>query len=73
MYYIRKDDNMNLEYLKKCRKKKFKNQTLAAEHIGLSFDMYSSIEMGRRSGTIDTIAKICKALDMDANILLNLR
>lgn len=74
MYYTRKDgDNMNLEYLKKCRKKKFKNQTLAAEHIGLSFDMYSSIEMGRRSGTIDTIAKICKALDMDANILLNLK
>ena len=25
---------MNLEYLKECRKKKFKNQTSAAEHIG---------------------------------------
>ena len=29
--------------------------------------------MEEESGTIDTIAKICKALDMDANILLNLR
>lgn len=74
MYYVRKDgDNVNLEYLKECRKKKFKNQSSAAEYIGISFDMYSSIEMGRRSGTIDTIVKICKVLDMDANILLNLK
>ena len=71
MYYIRKDgDNMNLEYLKECRKKKFKNQTSAAEHIGLSFDMYSSIEMGRRTGTIDTIVKICKALEIDVKEII---
>lgn len=64
---------MNLEYLKQSRLAKGYNQTQAAENIGISMQMYQYIEQGRRSGTIDTIAKICKALDMDANILLNLK
>lgn len=64
---------MNLEYLRACRKKKFKSQRLASESMNISFEMYRSIELGRRIGTVDTIVKICKALDMDANILLNLR
>ena len=69
----RKGDIVNLEYLRECRKKKFKTQRLASESMDISFEMYRSIELGRRIGTIDTIAKICKALDMDANILLNLK
>lgn len=64
---------MNLEYLRECRKKKFKTQRLASESMNISFEMYKSIESGRRIGTIDTIVEICKTLDMDANILLNLR
>ena len=64
---------MNLEYLRACRKKKFKSQRLASESMNISFEMYRSIELGRRIGNVDTIVKICKALDMDANILLNLR
>ena len=64
---------MNLEYLKKCRKRKFKNQKLAAESIGVSHTMYQYIEQGRRSGTIETVISMCKILEMDANILLNLK
>lgn len=64
---------MNLEYLKQCRIAKGYNQAQAADNIGISMQMYQYIEQGRRSGTIDTIVKICKALDMDANILLNLK
>lgn len=64
---------MNLEYLRECRKKKFKTQRLASKSMNISFEMYKSIELGRRTGTIDTIVKICKELDMDANILLNLK
>jgi transcriptional regulator with XRE-family HTH domain len=64
---------MNLEYLRECRKKKFKSQRLASESINISFEMYRSIELGRRIGTVDTIVKICKTLDMDANILLDLK
>lgn len=63
---------INLEYLKECRKKKFKSQRLASESMNISFEMYRSIELGRRIGTVDTIVKICKTLDMDANILLDL-
>ena len=61
---------MNLEYLRECRKKKFKSQRLASESMNISFEMYRSIELGRRIGTVDTI---CKTLDMDANILLDLK
>ena len=64
---------MNLEYLKKCRKRKFKNQKLAAKSIGISPAMYQYIEQGRRLGTIETIVNMCKVLEMDANILLNLK
>ena len=64
---------MNLEYLKKCRKRKFKNQKLAAESIGISYAMYQYIEQGRRSGNIETIVRMCRVLEMDANILLNLK
>ena len=63
---------MNLEYLRECRKKKFKSQRLASESMNISIEMYRSIELGRRIGTVDTIVKICKTLDMDANILLDL-
>ena len=44
-----------------------------SESMNISFEMYRSVELGRRIGTVDTIVKICKALDMDANILLNLK
>ena len=64
---------MNLEYLRASRKKKFKSQRLASESMNISFEMYRSIELGRRIGTVDTIVKICKTLDMDANILLDLK
>ena len=64
---------MNLEYLRECRKKKFKSQRLASESMNISFEMCRSIELGRRIGTVDTIVKICKTLDMDANILLDLK
>ena len=64
---------MNLEYLRECRKKKFKSQRLASESMNISFEMYRYIELGRRIGTVDTIVKICKALDMDVNILLDLK
>lgn len=64
---------MNLEYLRECRKKKFKSQRLASESMNISFEMYRSIELGRRIGAVDTIVKICKTLDMDANILLDLK
>lgn len=64
---------MNLEYLRECRKKEFKSQRLASESMNIYFEMYRSIELGRRIGTVDTIVKICKTLDMDANILLDLK
>lgn len=64
---------MNLEYLKECRKKKFKNQKLAADSIGVSYTMYQYIEQGRRTGTIETVVSMCKVFEMDANILLNLK
>lgn len=64
---------MDLDYLKKCRLKKEYTQQSIANEVGISKIMYHSIENGKRVGNIMVIAKICKALDMDANILLGLR
>lgn len=63
---------MNTKYLRECRLKKFTSQEKAAEYVGISFQMYRSIETGRRVGTLATVTKLCKAFDMDANKLLDL-
>lgn len=63
---------MNTNYLRECRLKMFTSQKKAAEYIGISFQMYRSIETGRRVGTLETVTRLCKAFNMDANKLLNL-
>lgn len=63
---------MNIQYLRECRLKKFSSQEKAAMYVGISTQMYKYIETGRRVGTLETVTRLCKAFNMDANKLLNL-
>jgi XRE family transcriptional regulator, regulator of sulfur utilization len=55
--------------IKKLRKKKNIQQNELAEKSGISQTYLSQIENGSRSATIDTLEKICLALDIPLPIM----
>lgn len=62
-----KDTLTNLElgqHLKKCRKQKNISGNALAKKAGLSQSTISAIEHGHKSPTVQTLDKLCGAMDM---------
>lgn len=64
---------MNIQYLRECRQHIGYTRRQISEILNISYDMYVSIECGRRNCSVSILINLCKALDMDANILLGLK
>jgi transcriptional regulator with XRE-family HTH domain len=55
--------------IKKLRKRKGIQQNELAERSGISQTYLSQIENGSRSATLETLEKVCKALDIPLSII----
>lgn len=64
---------MNIQYLKERKFRCGMNSVALAKKIGVSPVSITQWENGSRKPAYDKIIKLCKALDMDANILLGLK
>lgn len=63
---------INKKYLiEKRLENGYTNNSLCKE-TGISPSMLTCLEKGYRTPSVETIIKLCKALDLDANKLLNL-
>lgn len=63
---------INTQYLTLRRQVKGYTQSKLANEIGVTPVAICCIEGGKRNPSLDMTIKICKALDLDANKLLNL-
>ncbi|MGL4802017.1 MAG: helix-turn-helix domain-containing protein [Cetobacterium sp.] len=63
---------INKEYLKEKRVAKGYTQIELAKEFGYGTIIANNWENGKRVPKTETIIKLCKLLDMDANKLLNL-
>lgn len=64
---------MNREYLIRCRKEMGYNQAELADLLGITDSVVSHWEVGRKNPKVSTLIELCKLLNMDANVLLNLK
>lgn len=58
------------EELRKARKKAGLTQEELAFAAGISRNYVSLLELGQKSPTVDTLLKICKAIDVSASKLI---
>lgn len=63
---------MNLEYLKEQRSLKNLTQKQVAQMIDIEYGSYRKVEIGLKSVSLKTFTKLVKALELDANKLLNI-
>lgn len=64
---------MNKEYfLRKIKENKFSQQEVALE-LGLQPSIVSQWLKGKKNPKVSTLIELCKLLNMDANVLLNLK
>lgn len=64
---------MNKSYLKESRINKKYSQKELGKRIGVTESIISQWEGGYKNPKVSTLIELCKLLDMDANILLNLK
>ena len=64
---------MNKKYLRECRISKKYSQKELGKKIGVTESTISQWESGCKNPKVSTLIELCKLLDMDANILLNLK
>ena len=63
---------MNLEYLTEQRSLKNLTQKQVAQMIDIEYGSYRKVEIGLKSVSLKTFTKLVKALELDANKLLNI-
>lgn len=56
--------------IQKMRKEKGLSQEQLAELIGISLSFMGHIERGTRKASVETLARICKALDADMHYIV---
>ena len=64
---------MNRKYLKESRINKKYSQKELSKKIGVTESIVSQWENGSKNPKVSTLIELCLLLDMDANILLNLK
>ena len=64
---------MNKKYLRECRISKKYSQKELGKKIGVTESIVSQWESGFKNPKVSTLIELCRLLNMDANILLNLK
>ena len=64
---------MNKKYLRESRIYRKYSQKELGKKIGVTESTISQWESGSKNPKVSTLIELCKLLDMDANILLNLK
>lgn len=56
------------ERIRECRKKKMMTIRVLGEYTGLSAGYLSMLEQNKTSPNVDSLARICEALDIDITV-----